>query len=138
MKKISESSIQQSAFLWLNNNYGLKHHSPRLKMFSVSNESILLMASILKSYRVPESIVNKATALSIDKMKAMGMVNGVSDTIVVLPNKTLFCEFKVQDGRQSDKQKEFQQIVTDLGQEYHVVRSLEQFKEIINEKINKK
>lgn len=96
------------------------------------------MASILKSYRVPESIVNKATALSIDKMKAMGMVNGVSDTIVVLPNKTLFCEFKVQDGRQSDKQKEFQQIVTDLGQEYHVVRSLEQFKEIINEKINKK
>lgn len=93
------------------------------------------MASILKSYRVPDSIVNKATSLSIDKMKAMGMVNGVSDTIVVLPNKTMFCEFKVQDGRQSDKQKEFQQIVTDLGHEYHVVRSLEQFKKIINENL---
>lgn len=135
MKKISESSIQQSCFLWLTNTQGLKHHYPRLKMFSVSNEAILLMASILKSYRVPESIVNKATALSMDKMKSMGMVNGVSDTIVVLPNKTLFCEFKVQDGRQSEKQKEFQQIVTDLGHEYHVVRSLEQFKDIINENI---
>lgn len=135
MKKISESSIQQSCFLWLNNTYGLKHHSPRLKMFSVSNEAILLMASILKSYRVPESIVNKATALTIDKMKSMGMVNGVSDTIVVLPNKTLFCEFKTSVGVQSTSQKEFQQIVTDLGQEYHVVRSLEQFKEIINENL---
>lgn len=84
---------------------------------------------------MPESIVNKAVALSMDKMKSMGMVNGVSDTIVALPNKTLFCEFKVQDGRQSDKQKEFQQIVTDLGHEYHVVRSLEQFKDIINENL---
>lgn len=93
------------------------------------------MASILKSYRVPESIVNKATALSIDKMKAMGMVNGVSDTIVVLPNKTLYCEFKTSVGVQSQAQKEFQQIVTDLGHEYHVVRSLEQFKEIINENL---
>ena len=104
-------------------------------MFSVPNELAMMLGAILKSYRIPDSIVNKAVSQVLDKMRSTGMTAGVSDTIVVLPNKTLFCEFKVQDGRQSDKQKEFQQIVTDLGHEYHVVRSLEQFKDIINENI---
>lgn len=135
MKKISESSIQQSAFLWLTNNYGLKHHSPRLKMFSVPNELAMMLGAILKSYRIPDSIVNKAVSQVLDKMRSTGMSSGVSDTIVVLPNKTLFCEFKTSVGVQSQSQKEFQQIVTDLGHEYHVVRSLEQFKEIINENL---
>ena len=137
MKKISESSIQQSCFLWLNNNYGLKHHSPRLKMFSVPNELAMMLGAILKSYRIPDSIVNKAVSQVLDKMRSTGMTAGVSDSIVILPNKTIYVEFKTDIGRQSDKQKEFQQIVTDLGHEYHVVRSLEQFKEIINESIIK-
>ena len=135
MKKISESSIQQSCFLFLTNNYGLKHHSPRLKMFSVPNELAMMLGAILKSYRIPDSIVNKAVSQVLDKMRSTGMTSGVSDTIVVLPNKTLFCEFKTSVGVQSTSQKEFQQIVTDLGHEYHVVRSLEQFKYIINENL---
>lgn len=135
MKKISESSIQQSCFLFLTNNYGLKHHSPRLKMFSVPNELAMMLGAILKSYRIPDSIVNKAVSQVLDKMRSTGMSSGVSDTIVVLPNKTLFCEFKTSVGVQSTSQKEFQQIVTDLGHEYHLVRSLEQFKEIINENL---
>ena len=107
-------------------------------MFSVPNELAMMLGAILKSYRIPDSIVNKAVSQVLDKMRSTGMTSGVSDTIVVLPNKTLFCEFKTSVGVQSQAQKEFQQIVTDLGHEYHVVRSLEQFKEIINENILKK
>ena len=131
MKKISESSIQQSAFLWLNNNHGLKHHSPRLYMFSIPNESILLMASILKGYRVPDSIVNKSSSIVLDKVKSTGMRNGVPDTIVLLPNRILFCEFKTEIGNQSTKQREFQLIVESLGRKYYIVRNLEHFKEVI-------
>lgn len=135
MKKISESSIQQSCFLWLNNNYGLKHHSPRLKMFSVPNELAMILGAILKSYRIPDSIVDKSVSQVLDKMKSTGMTAGVSDSIVILPNKTIYVEFKTDIGRQSDKQKEFQKIVADLGHEYYIVRSIEQFKEIINENL---
>lgn len=135
MKKISESSIQQNCFIWLTNNYGLKHHSPRLKMFSVPNELAMMLGAILKSYRIPDSIVNKAVSQVLDKMRSTGMISGVSDTIVVMPNKTIYCEFKTTEGRQSEKQKEFQQIVTNLGHKYYIVRSLEQFKEIINENL---
>ena len=104
-------------------------------MFSVPNELAMMLGAILKSYRIPDSIVNKAVSQVLDKMKATGMTAGVSDSIVILPNKTLYVEFKTPTGIQSDKQKEFQQIVTNLGHEYHVVRSLEQFKEIINENL---
>jgi hypothetical protein len=38
MKK-SEDKIQQEAFIWFTNNYCLKHHEPRLLMFSVPNDS---------------------------------------------------------------------------------------------------
>lgn len=135
MRKISESSIQQSCFLWLNNVHGLKHHSPRLYMFSIPGELAMVLGAILKSYRIPEIIVNKAVSQVLDKMKSTGMRAGVSDTIVVLPNKILFIEFKTTEGRQSEKQKEFQQTVESLGHKYYIVRSLEQFKQIINENL---
>lgn len=104
-------------------------------MFSVPNELAMMLGAILKSYRIPDSIVNKAVSQVLDKMRSTGMTAGVSDSIVILPNKTIYVEFKTDIGRQSEKQKEFQQIVTDLGHEYYIVRSIEQFKEIINENL---
>lgn len=62
------------------------------------------------------------------------MRSGVSDMIVLLPNQVLFVEFKDLKGKQSENQKEFQQIVTNLGFEYHLVRSLEEFQNIIKNK----
>lgn len=135
MKKISESSIQQSCFLWVTNNHGLKHHSPRLYMFSIPGELAMVLGAILKSYRIPDYIVNKAVSQVLDKMKSTGMRAGVSDTIVVMPDRTLFVEFKTETGVQSTLQKEFQQTVESLGHKYYIVRSLEQFKEIINENL---
>lgn len=60
-----------------------------------------------------------------------GLLSGVSDLIVVLPNKVMFVELKNAKGKQSDKQKRFELGVKNLGHEYHLVRSLEEFKEIL-------
>lgn len=51
---------------------------------------------------------------------AEGLLHGVSDLIVLIPNKVIFAEIKNPNGKgkQSDKQKEFQQAVENLGFEY--------------------
>ena len=110
---LSESKIQQQCYLYFNNTYCLKHHEPRMLMFSVPNEG--------------------TDAKEQSRKKAGGMLPGASDTIIVLPNRVIFCEFKDSKGRQSDKQIEFQQRVESLGFEYWIIRSLEQFKEMICE-----
>jgi len=50
---------------------------------------------------------------------------------VLLPNKILFIEVKTDIGTQSKEQKNFQERVEKLGFEYHLVRSLEDFKCVI-------
>ena len=113
MENLSESAIQQQCYLWFNNTYCLKHHEPRLLIFSVPNEG--------------------KNAIEQSRKKATGMLAGASDTIVVLPNKVLFIEFKDDKGRQSDKQKEFEERVNKLGFEYYIIRSLEEFKQLIKQ-----
>lgn len=129
----TEAKIQQECYVWFVNNYGLKKHNPRCVMFSVPNEIAMMIGSIMKYNGISVYLVNKVVAQVIDKMKSTGMKAGVSDAIVLIPKKTLYVEFKTEIGVQSDKQKEFEVCVRGLNQEYHIVRSLEQFKEIINE-----
>lgn len=106
-----ENKIQAECFQWFNNNFCLKHHKPRGIMFSVPNE----LAGTNK--------------IAMMQAKAIGLVSGVSDTIILLPNgKILFCEFKDEKGRQSDKQKEFEKIIIDLNHTYILIRNLNDFK----------
>lgn len=79
-------------------------------------------------FSVPNESKN---AIEQSRKIAIGLMAGVSDTIVVLSGKVLFVEFKDDKGRQSDKQFDFEQTVTALGFPYYVVRSLENFKQII-------
>ena len=104
----SENKIQQECYQWFNNNYCLKNHNPRMCIFSVPNEGSNPREQMYK--------------------KSLGMRSGVSDMIVLKPNKVLFIEFKDEKGKQSDNQKVFEKTVSDLGFEYHVVRSFEEFK----------
>jgi hypothetical protein len=105
----SENKIQQEIIMYFRNNYCLKHHSPRCAIFSVPNDS-----------RDAKEQIRKI---------ATGLMAGVSDLIVLQPNRTVFVEVKIETGRQSDKQKDFQQRVEALGFEYLIVRSLEEFKQ---------
>ena len=121
-----EDKIQSQAFAWFHNNYCLKHHQPRMKMFAVQNE---ILSTVFK--QLPKSVAMKLAS----KFKAMGLSKGVSDTIVMLPNKTIYVEFKTATGRQGKEQKEFQEVCEGLGQEYYLVRSVEEFKELIKRQL---
>ena len=60
-----------------------------------------------------------------------GLLSGVSDLIVVLEGKVLFVEVKNEKGKQSPKQKLFEEQVTNLGFKYYLVRNLKDFQKII-------
>lgn len=110
---MTESKIQQEIYQWFQNTYCLKHHSPRGMILSIPNGGTR----------------NKMEAITL---KATGLLPGASDLIVITPNgKILFIELKTEKGVQSDVQKDFESRVSALGYEYHVVKSLEQFKSII-------
>ena len=90
----------------------------------------------------------KATA---GKLKAEGVVPGVSDLILLVPSECRFpiqilgeeayakvnyhalcIEMKTAKGRQSPEQKEWQAKVEDQGYRYAVCRSLDEFMNTIN------
>ena len=114
---MTESKLQQDIFNFYQNNYCLKFHNPRGLIFSIPNGGTR----------------NKLEAIT---MKATGLLAGASDLIVILPNgKLFFIELKIEKGIQSDKQKEFENRVSDLGFEYKIIRSLDEFKNFIHENI---
>lgn len=65
-------------------------------------------------------------------MRLSGVVAGVSDLVVIGNGKVLFVEMKIAKGRQSERQKEFQEIVESLNHKYVVCRSFEDFKKEID------
>lgn len=114
---MQENKIQSQCFQWYWNNYCLKTSNPRCIMFSVPND------------------IAGTNKISMMQAKAMGLVAGVSDTIILHKNKeVLFCEFKNEIGRQSDAQKFFEKTVSNLGFEYKLIRSFNEFKEWIEKK----
>lgn len=65
-----------------------------------------------------------------------GMVNGVSDIILLKPNSRhpyLCIENKTAKGRQSPEQKLFQQAVEKQGGKYVIIRSMDEFIKTIEE-----
>jgi hypothetical protein len=104
----TENKTQQEILMFYRNNFCLKHHNPRHIIFSVPNDS-------------------KDAKEQMRKI-ATGLMAGVSDLIICKPNEIIFCEVKTDVGRQSDKQKSFQEQVEALGFRYILVRSLEDFK----------
>ena len=67
--------------------------------------------------------------------RKMGLLRGVSDIIVVMPNRVLFIEFKSADGSQSLDQKRFQQKIERMGYTYAVIRTIKEFKDLINDTV---
>ena len=104
----TENKLQQEIIMYYRNNYCLKHHEPRHAIFSVPNDS-------------------KDAKEQMRKI-ATGLMSGVSDLIILRPNETIFCEVKTDFGKQSEKQKDFQSLVENLGFKYILVRSLDDFK----------
>ena len=70
---------------------------------------------------------NKITAR---RLKEEGVVAGVADCLLLIPNKqfhALCIEFKTEKGKQSECQKNWQQIVQNYGYKYIICRNIENF-----------
>ena len=109
-----EGKIQAECYRWFNNTYCLKHHTPRLLMFSIPNE------------------LAGRNKIATIQARSMGLTSGVADTQILFPNgKSIFVEFKTSKGTQSDNQKDFEVRVNSLGFDYYVIRSVDEFKALI-------
>lgn len=65
------------------------------------------------------------------KRKDLVICLGCSDLILVMNNRVIFCELKVGYNQQQQNQKEFEKVVNRLGYEYHLIRSLNEFQNIL-------
>jgi hypothetical protein len=66
------------------------------------------------------------------RLKAQGMVAGVSDMIYLRDGLPPLCiELKLPDGIQSKAQKDWQNVAESVGCEYVIVRTLDQFKNLL-------
>lgn len=118
MRKTNENNLQAICYQWANNTYCLKHHKPRLSIFSVPNGGTR----------------NKLEAMTL---KATGLRSGVSDLIALYPNKVaVFFELKVDKGKQSTEQIDFEEVVKNLGFNYHLIYNFEDFKRIFESYLN--
>lgn len=112
---MTENQLQQQIVIWFNNHYCLKNMNPRALIFAIPNGG-------------------SRHILEAKTLKLTGVLSGVSDLIVIMPNsKILFIELKTEKGIQSESQKDFEARITNLHHEYHVIRSLEEFKKLIYE-----
>lgn len=75
------------------------------------------------------------TKTTAAKLKAEGVVAGVSDLILLVPRGQyhgLCIEMKTEKGKQSEEQKVWQELVTEQGYLYVVIRSFDDFIELTN------
>jgi len=66
------------------------------------------------------------------KRKDFIICEGCSDLILVFQNKTIYCELKVGSNTQQDNQIDFERRIKKLGHEYHLIRNLYGFIELIS------
>jgi hypothetical protein len=65
------------------------------------------------------------------RLKAEGVLPGVADLVLFIPNKThhgLFIELKIKPNKQSTHQKDWEKLVTAMNYHYVVVYSFDDFK----------
>lgn len=77
------------------------------------------------------SVPNEATHRQSTYYAKSGVLKGVSDLIIVLPQKVIFVELKSEKGYQRPEQKAFQSKIESLQKSYYICRILEDFKNII-------
>ena len=109
---ITEKALQQQCYTWFYNTY------PELRgtMWMNHNQA---------SNRVQGAI-----------LKAMGMVAGVSDLLWLHKGKLICIELKIEGGKQSKAQKQWELIIKQHKASYYIVKSLEQFQTLIHNWIN--
>lgn len=78
------------------------------------------------------SVPNEACYKRKSYFEKLGLLSGVSDTVVILNDKVIFIEFKAPKCYQRPEQRLFEDKIIALGFQYYVVHSVEEFINIIN------
>lgn len=107
MKK-TEQNLQMNCVTWFNWQY------PKLR-------GLLFM-----NHNTPRNAIDGV------KLKAMGLVAGVADMTFLHNNKAYFIELKTKTGKQSPNQIDWQKTISNEGFQYHIIRSLDEFKDLIS------
>lgn len=79
---------------------------------------------------------NRRSKIDGSIRKALGIVAGAPDTFLFMSRKGyhgLAIEFKTETGMQSEAQKDFQRRLEEQCYKYVIVRSLEEFKEVVTD-----
>lgn len=105
---MNEDRIQSDCYTWFHNSF------PELRGLLCYN---------LNNSR------NKVRAM-MDK--AMGLQKGRSDMVFYWKGTATMLELKTEEGYQSKEQKEWQSRIEKAGFQYYVIRSLEEFQQLIN------
>lgn len=74
---------------------------------------------------------NSSSTIAALQKRAMGMVKGAADTFFYWKKHLYFMEFKTPIGKQSQAQMDFQNVANIHAHKYLIIRSFEEFKEII-------
>lgn len=64
--------------------------------------------------------------------KRMGLIKGRSDMVLYFKGVATMMEFKTSTGRQNQSQKDWQKLIEWQGFSYYIIRSLDEFKQVIN------
>jgi predicted AAA+ superfamily ATPase len=89
------------------------------------------MGEARASYK--NGVYDKIQAQKIGRrIKQMGGKRGIADMLLICNNKTIYVEVKSEKGIQTKEQKEFEKICKNNKQEYHIVKSLDEFIKIIS------
>ena len=103
----SEAAFQQECVIWFHNNY------PKLRglLFMVNNNSASKREGAFK--------------------KALGLVAGVSDLMLIYEGSVYPIELKTEKGYLSPEQIDWHEKVENQGVQCHIVRSIDAFKYLI-------
>lgn len=112
-----------------------RHNESKLQISCVS--WFRLQYPNLVLYAIPNG--GKRNAFEAEMLKREGVLAGVADLFLVKRNSTycgLFIEMKFGNGKQTDAQKAFELKVINEGYMYAVVRTFDEFTNIMNKYIN--
>lgn len=117
--RIYEDEIQHKCYIWFNNNYCVDFPKGNINRCMI--------------YAIPNG--GSRNILEAKKLKNTGVLGGVYDLEITLPNKVIYVEMKAPDGRLSDNQKDFKKRKEALGFTCLECWSFEEFKSLIEDQL---
>lgn len=117
-----ESDIQKQIFDYCTTI--AEKHGKDIFFFSIPNEGIM---TVLKMFKIPDRICHAIVA----HFKKMGLVPGTPDTCLLYSGKSYFFEIKKPDQEPTASQKRIHAKIRKTGNAVFVVKSLEEFQNII-------